>query len=336
MADLATSYMGLKINNPFIAGASELTSDLESIRNIASEGAGAIVVKSLFEEQIQLERLRLEDELTEYDEIHAEMLDIHPDLEHGGPQEHLHWLRKVKEAVDIPVFASLNAINRETWIDYAKQIEGTGVDGIELNFYLTPVDMDRKSADIEKEQTEILGEIKGSLKIPVAVKLSPFYANPLNLVKKMDNAGADGFVLFNRFFQPDIDPQKEKASMEFNLSSEGDHRLPLRYAGLLYGNINADICASSGVFGGMDAVKLLLAGASCVQVVSTLYRNRPDIIGTMVADLSEWMEKKGYHSIDDIKGKLSKKNSSDPFAYERAQYVSMLMRPEPVMRDFPR
>ncbi len=336
MADLTTSYMGLKINNPFIAGASELTSDLESIMNIASAGAGAIVVKSLFEEQIQLERLRLEDELTEYDEVHAEMLDIHPDLEHGGPQEHLYWLRKVKEAVEIPIFASLNAINRETWTDYAKQIEGTGVDGIELNFYLTPVDMERESADIEKEQKEILSEIKGSLDIPVAVKLSPFYANPLNLVKKMDNTGADGLVLFNRFFQPDIDPQKVKESMEFDLSSEGDYRLPLRYAGLLYGNINADICASSGIFSGMDAAKVLLAGASCVQLVSTLYRNRPDIIGTMVVDLSEWMEKKGYNSIDDFRGKLSKKNSSDPFAYERAQYVSMLMKPEPVMRDFPR
>jgi len=336
MADLTTSYMGLKINNPFIAGASELTSDLESIMNIASAGAGAIVVKSLFEEQIQLERLRLEDELTEYDEVHAEMLDIHPDLEHGGPQEHLYWLRKVKEAVEIPVFASLNAINRETWTDYAKQIEGTGVDGIELNFYLTPVDMERESADIEKEQKEILSEIKGSLDIPVAVKLSPFYANPLNLVKKMDNTGADGLVLFNRFFQPDIDPQKVKESMEFDLSSEGDYRLPLRYAGLLYGNINADICASSGIFSGMDAAKVLLAGASCVQLVSTLYRNRPDIIGTMVVDLLEWMEKKGYNSIDDFRGKLSKKNSSDPFAYERAQYVSMLMKPEPVMRDFPR
>lgn len=336
MVDLSSSYMGVKLVNPFVVGACEMTSNLDSIRKIEKAGAGGIVIKSLFEEQIQLERLRLEDQLTEYDEMHAEMLDIHPTLEHGGPEEYLYWIKQAREAVEIPVFASLNAVNPETWVEYAKLLENTGVDGLELNFYLTPVDMNKESKDIEKEQLETLAAVRKAVSIPLGVKLSPFYANPLNVIKKMDDAGADGFVLFNRFFQPDIDVKEEKPSMGFNLSYEGAHKLPLRFSGLLYGNIKADICASSGVFTGLDAARLILAGAGSIQVVSAIYRKNIDQLNKMISGISEWMKEKGYGSLDDIRGKMSKKNSADPFAYERAQYVGMLMKPEKVMRDYPR
>ncbi|MBN1332517.1 MAG: hypothetical protein JW971_02040, partial [Synergistales bacterium] len=206
MVDLRTSYMGVELENPFIVGACEMTAHMEALRKIEEAGAGAVVIKSLFEEQVQLEALRLEDELTEYDERHAEMIGIHPTLEHGGPKEHLHWVKKVVGAMGIPVFASLNCVNRETWVEYAKELEKTGVRGLELNFYSTPLDMDREGSHIEKEQADIFGEVKRSVSLPVSLKLSPFYANPLNMIKMLDEAGADGFVLFNRFFQPDIEP----------------------------------------------------------------------------------------------------------------------------------
>ncbi|MBA7552492.1 Dihydroorotate dehydrogenase [subsurface metagenome] len=176
----------------------------------------------------------------------------------------------------------------------------------------------------------------GSLSIPVAIKLSSFYSNPLNLVKKMDLLGPGGFVLFNRLFQPDIDTGKQEQSFPFRLSSPGYHRLPLRFAGLLYGNINADICSSSGVFGGEDIIKLLLAGASCIQCVSTLYKNGIGHIGTMLEEVGEWMKDKGYKSLGDFRGKLSLKQQKDPFAYQRAQYVDLLMKGKPVIKEFNR
>lgn len=335
MVDLRTSYMGVELENPFIVGACEMTAHMEALRKIEEAGAGALVIKSLFEEQVQLEALRLEDELTEYDERHAEMIGIHPTLEHGGPKEHLHWVKKTVGAMGIPVFASLNCVNRETWVEYAKELEKTGVRGLELNFYSTPLDMEREGNDIEKEQVDIFREVKSEVSLPVSLKLSPFYANPLNVIKRFDDVGADGFVLFNRFFQPDIDPDTEQHLLDFNLSNPGDYRLPLRFAGLLSGRIKGDICASGGVLTGTEAAKLVMAGASCVQVVSALYRNSLDHLPIMKRGLEKWMESRSFSSLDDFRGRMNKANSKDPFAYERAQYVSMLMKPEKIIRDHP-
>lgn len=336
MVDLKTSYMGIDLENPFIVGACEMTSHVETLKKIEEAGAGAIVLKSLFEEQVQFERLRLEDELTEYEELHAEMTGIqHPRVEHSGPEEHLFWVKKSREAVDIPLIASLNAVNRETWVEYSMLLEKTGVDGLELNFYSTPVDVDKDGAQIENEQVETICQIKEKVSIPVSVKLSPFYANPLNVISKMDQAGAGGFVFFNRFFQPDIDVDRQVNVMNFDLSCEGDYKLPLRFTGLLYGEIQGDICASGGIYSGRDAAKLMMAGASCVQVVSSLYKSKLEHLRFMKRELNKWMEGKGFKHLGEFQGRMSKKNISDPFAYERAQYVGMLMKPTTILKQFP-
>jgi dihydroorotate dehydrogenase (fumarate) len=333
MANLQTTYMGIALKNPVIAGASELTAHIKSIERIASSGAGALVIKSLFEEQIQLERFKLEELTTADEGRHAEMTSLFPKMEHAGPKEHLMWIKKAKAAVDIPVIASLNAVNRDTWLDYAKQIEQTGVDGIELNFFAVPRAVDVDGASIEQEQVDIAKTVVEALSIPISVKLSPFYANPLNVVSKLDQVGVKGIVLFNRMFQPDMNVEQEKLIHPLNLSNRVDSRLPLRFAGLLYGNISGDIVSSTGIFDGKDTVKMLLAGAQCVQVVSTLYNQNVAHLATIVEDINDWMDAKGYASLDDFRGKMSKKNSKDPWAYERAQYVKLLFQAEEIINS---
>lgn len=330
MADLKTTYLGKELKNPVIVGANEYTADLEKIKQLEDFGAGAIVIKSLFEEQIQLESLKLEEELSKFNDLTAEMTTIFPDLKHAGPEEHLMWVRKTKESIDIPVFASLNAVNRETWIDYAQKLSQTGVDGLELNFYAVPADFAKSAAEIETEQIEIIREIKTKVNLPVSVKLSPFYTNPLHFIAQLDKARVDGLVLFNQLFQPDIDPVKEKSIFPFNLSEKKDQRLPLRFAGLLSGKVNADICASTGIFDAADVAKMLLAGADVVQVVSTLYRNTMNQLSVILKDLEKWMDEKGYANLDDFIGKLSQQKSNDPWAYRRAQYVKLLLKSNPL------
>ncbi len=233
MADLKTEYLGIKLKNPVIIGASNMVVHLDNIKRAEEAGAAAIVYKSLFEEQIQLENAQLDDELEEYNERNAEMIKLFPSIEHAGPEEHLLNLRKAKESVSIPVIGSLNAIYNESWLEYAKLIEETGVDALELNFYAVPREMATDGALIIEQQTEILQEIKSKVKIPVSVKLSPFYANSLNVIAEMDKTGVNGFVLFNRLFQPDINVEKEEHFTPFNLSGPEDYRLSLRFAGLI-------------------------------------------------------------------------------------------------------
>jgi dihydroorotate dehydrogenase (fumarate) len=333
MASLKTSYMGIELKNPVIAGASSMTMNLGSIKKIEDAGAGALVIASLFEEQIQLEQLKLEEELEKIKYRNPEMIEIFPDLEHAGPQEHLMWVRKAKESVDIPVIASLNAINRETWTEYALLLEETRVDGLELNFFATPSDFDRSGSDLENAQVSILKEVMAKVKIPISVKLSIYYSNPLHFIKKLDTIGVDGFVLFNRFFQPDIDIDGGKNISPFNFSHKTDYRLPLRYAGLLFGNIKGSICSSRGIQHGRDVLKMILAGADCIQCVSTLFLHKVDYIKTMLSDMERWMDGKGYADLAAFRGKMSRKNSSDPWAYTRAQYVKMLVKPEQFLKD---
>ncbi len=331
MSDLGTVFMGKKLASPFIVGACEWTSNMESIKKIEEAGAGAIVIKSLFEEEIQLERLKLDASRYRYEDIDPETarnLFVRPS--HAGPEEHLMWTRKAKESVRIPVFASLNCVRRETWLEYAEKLAHTGVDGIELNFYSDPVDASVSAADIESAQLRIFKEVKRALKIPVSVKISPFYTNPLHFITGLDEAGLDGLVFFNRLFQPEIDVASEKHIFPFFLSEPEGHRLPLRYAGLLYGYTKADLCAGTGIFSGKDAARMILAGAHCVQVVSALYRHGTDHLKKMAGDLAAWMKEKGYGTLDDFRGKLSRKNIPDPWVYKRAQYVRMLMQGNPL------
>lgn len=335
MANLKTSYMGIELKNPIIVGASNIVNNIENIKKVEEAGAGAIVYKSLFEEQIQLENAQLDDKLSEYAERNAEMVNLFPNIEHAGPEEHLFNLAKVKKSVGIPVIASLNAIYKESWIDYAVRIEEMGVDGIELNFYYVPRDVNFDGHNLIEQQVDILKEVKSKVKIPVSIKLSPFYANPMNIVSRLDKAGANGFVLFNRLFQPEIDMEKQAHYTPFNLSSPEDNRLPLRFAGLLYGKVKGNICSNTGIFTGMDVAKMILAGADCVQIVSTIYKNKIGYIQTIIKDLEAWMDKKGYKSLNDFRGKLSEKNINDPFVYKRAQYIDLLLKSDEILVKYP-
>ena len=333
--DLRTTYMGIELKNPIIIGASNLVLDLEMAKKLEEAGAAAIVYKSLFEEQLHLEAAELEDELHEYDERNAEMTSLFPRVEHSGPRAHLLALKKLKETVSIPVIASLNCLYDVSWVEYAKYLEETGVDGLELNFYSTISDVDKTSGQVEDDRIEILKKIKAAVSIPVSVKLSPFYTNMMNVVYRMDNNGANGFVLFNRLFQPDIDIEEEDLKVPYNLSHKGDNRLALRFAGLLSCNVKGSICSNTGIMDGEDLITMLLAGADTVQIVSTIYKNGVIQINRMIEELSSWMKKKGYDKIDDFKGKLCKKNVSDPHAYKRAQYVDFLMKSKEYLKKYP-
>jgi dihydroorotate dehydrogenase (fumarate) len=332
MVDLKTNYLGIQLKNPIIIGASNLVSDTNHLKYLQEAGAAAIVFKSLFEEQIHLESLELEEEMTEYNDRHAEMVKLFPELHHAGPEEHLNNLRIAKETLSIPVIASLNATYKVSWLDYASEIEKTGVDAIELNFYTVPEKFEKDAYSIENSQIDIVASLRNRIKIPVSVKLSPYYANPLNVIKKMDKEGAQGFVLFNRLFQPDINIDKEQHIVPFNLSNEIDNRLSLRFAGLLYGNINASICANTGILTGADVIKMILAGSDCVQVVSSIYQNGASVIGTMLSDIEKWMKSKNYNSLADFKGKLSNKSINDPFVYRRAQYIDLLLKSDTIFK----
>ncbi len=335
MANLTIQYMGLQLKNPIIVGANNLVVDINNLKKMEAAGAAAIVYKSIFEEQIQLENLEMHQTMTEFEERNAEMTSLFPDITHAGPEEFLMNLRLAKQAVTIPLIASLNAVYEDTWVEYAKKIEETGVDAIELNFYAVPVKFDLCGKTIEDAQVEILKAVKAAVKIPVSVKLSYFYSNPLRFIAKMDEAGADAVVAFNRFFQHDIDINTETQVFPYTVSNVEDNRITMRFAGLLHGNIKANICANTGIFEGSDVIKMLLAGADCVQVASTIYKNQIGHVAKMLTDIEAWMAEKKYDSISDFKGKLSKKNIKDKFAYKRAQYIDILMKSDDIFKLYP-
>ncbi len=335
MADLSTTYMGIKLKNPLILGACNLVLKPEVVKQVVDAGIGAIVYKSLFEEQIQLEDLQLSEDLTEYEYRNAEMQSLFPNMEHGGPKEYLYNVQKLKKSVDVPVFASLNAIYDTTWVEYAKELEDTGVDGLELNLYSVPGFYEQTGQAIEEKQLKIIKEVKKAVNIPISVKISLFYSNPLNFIKQMDKEGVNGFVLFNRFFQPDIDTEDEKFYYPWELSHPKDYMVPLRFAGLLYDNIHGSICVNRGLYTSDDVVKSILAGADAVELVSTVYKNKPAVITQIIDEIDTWMEKKGYKNLGDFRGKLSRKSLKDPYVYKRAQYVDILMQSESVFKKYP-
>ena len=334
MKNLKTTYMGIELDNPLILGACNMSNDIDDLLKAEDNGVGAIVFKSLFEEQVQLERLQLEEKLTEYDNVHAEMITNHPRIEFSDTKKHLVKLQKAKERLSVPLIASLNAVNEESWLEYATQLAQTGVDGLELNLYQTPTDFHIESKEIEDYQLSIVTQIKEKLSLPVSVKLSSEYTNVLTLIKKMDNAGVDGFVLFNAFYQPDININSMKHKRNFNLSKKGEYRKTIRYAGMLYGQIEGDVCSSRGIFDGQDIVKHILSGATCVQMVSSLYKNGIEQIGVAKKQLSDWMEEKEFNSLDEFRGKMAQKNiAPGSMVYKRAQYVDLLMRSDNIFGD---
>ena len=331
MANLTSNYLGIELKNPIVVGACDLLENQDNLIKLEKAGAGAIVYKSLFEEQIQLEDLELSRQLQEYNERNAEMTSLFPGVDHAGPEEHLYQLKKAVEKLSIPLFASLNAVYKETWVKYAKLVAGTGIAGLELNFYNIPFSFDKSSAEIEEEQLEIVKAVLAAVELPVSVKLSRNYSNPLAMVKKLDKLGVKGVILFNKMFQPDIDIIGEKHIIPWNLSSPEEYKLPLRYAGILSGEVETDIIANTGIYSGKDVIKLILAGANNVQVVSTLYKNGVNHISDMIIEMSDWMDVKEYKSLDDFRGKLSRKNLSNPYVYKRAQYIDILLNSERIL-----
>jgi dihydroorotate dehydrogenase (fumarate) len=336
MSRLTVSYGGLTLKNPIVIGASNIVTNIDNLVKLEEAGAAAIVYKSLFEEQIQLESYQLEQRLETYSDWDVEHASLFPNIQHAGPAEHLLQLRQARKAISIPLIGSLNCVNDETWLEYALKMEDTGIDGLELNFYNTNMDFETAPEIIESRLLKTLTLVRSGIKLPIFVKLSPFYTNTLRLISKLDNIGVDGFVLFNRLFQPDIDIIKEEHHYPYNFSSEADNRLALRYAGLLHRKISAGIISNTGILNGKDVIKMLLAGADAVQVVSAVYKKGISSITSMLEEIDAWMTQKNYTNIGAFHGKLSKEVLVDPFAYKRAQYVDILMKSELLMQYHPK
>ena len=326
MADIAVQYMGLPLAGPVVVGACSLSGRVDNIKAAEAAGAGALVVKSLFEEQIMAESLRLEQDQQAGGEHFAESLSYFPPLEHAGPREHLMWVEKSRKAVKMPLIASLNAVTPEGWVGYAKQLEDTGVDALELNVYAVQTEPEPTGREVEAELYELAEKVLAEVSIPVAVKLSPYYTSVVNVVGELDRRGVRGLVLFNRFLQPDIDCEKESLRNAMGLSRPEEMRVPLRYVALLHGRVKADLAASSGVHDGAGAIKQILAGATVVQMASALYAHGIDHITAVNEQIRQWMDRKEYATLGDFRGKLSQEDAPDRFAFERAQYVELLLQ----------
>ncbi len=333
MGKLKTRYMGLELDSPVIVGACDLVENPANLKKIEKSGAGALVYKSLFEEQIQLEDIQLSNLLESYNDRNAEMTQVFPGTTYSGPEEFLEKLKRVKKNIGIPVIGSLNAVYENTWVQYAQGIEATGVDGLELNFFNVPFSFDKTGAEVESEQLKIVEQVVKSVKIPVTVKLSPYYSNPLNFVSQLNKTGIQGVVLFSKLFQPDVDLDHMKHTSPWNLSNDKEYRLSLRYSGLMFGQGHGDVIASRGVMEGDDVIRLLLSGAQAVQVVSTLYKNGIERIEEMNSGLLAWMNYHNFSSIDDFRGRLSRKNTMNPTIYKRAQYIDMMLNSEKLILD---
>jgi dihydroorotate dehydrogenase (fumarate) len=329
MIDLSTTYLGLKLKNPLVPSASTLTDEIGSIRKMEDAGAAAIVLHSLFEEQLRADRVELFERMTHGTESFPEALTYFPEPPKFelGPETYLEHIRKAKAAVDIPVMASLNGSSAGGWIDYAQKIQQAGADALELNLYFIPADLQMTGAALEERKLEVVRAVKSVVTIPVAVKCSPFFTNMANMAYKLDKAGADGLVLFNRFYQPDIDIDELEIRPNVLLSTPQAARLPLTWIGILYGRIKADLAATSGIHQGRDAIKMIMAGAKVTQVCSSLYRNGTKHLSTMEREMREWMEKNEYESVQQMRGSMSQKNCADPAAFERAQYMRAIQKP---------
>lgn len=326
MIDLSMTYMGLKLKNPLMPAAGPLTAEIDTIRELEDSGAAAIVLHSLFEEQIRLEAEQLDHHLTYGADSFAESLSYFPQAGEYrlGPEEYLEHVAKAKKAVDIPIIGSLNGSSTGGWIEYAKKIAEAGADAIELNIYLVAADPDVSGASIEDRYVEIVKSVKRAVKIPVAVKIGPFFSSMASMAKRLDGAGADALVLFNRFYQPDIDLENLEVVPNVLLSSPFDLRLPLRWIAILYGKIKASLAAARGVSNAEDAIKMILAGADATQLLSVLLRKGSREIDRILMELQSWMEQHEYQSIKQMKGSMSQKACADPAAFERANYMKLL------------
>jgi dihydroorotate dehydrogenase (fumarate) len=321
--DLSTKYLGMPLRTPLVASASPLSHEIGGIRSLEDAGASAVVLYSLFEEQLHKEALELELHLNAGTESFAESLTYFPHSSefNTGPEEYLNHIRKAKAAVDIPIIASLNGSTLGGWTRYAKQVEQAGADAIECNLYFIPTNTEILGSEIEENYLGILREVKTSVHIPVAAKLSPFFSNLANVAKRLDQMGTDALVLFNRFYQPDIDLEELEIKPNVLLSSAQDLRLPLTWIGILYGRIRASLAATSGVHGPEDVIKLLMVGADVTMLCSTLLRHGIGQLTHIEQGVREWMEDHEYESVQQMQGSMSQLRCPDPGAFERAQYM---------------
>jgi len=329
--DLTTKYLGLNLKSPLVPSASPLSDEADNIRKMEDAGAAAVVLHSLFEEQVMREEEALEHLMGQGTESFAEAISYLPEPNEfvTGPAAYLEHVRKAKEAVRIPVIASLNGATLGGWTDYARQIEQAGADALELNIYAIPTDMDLTAADIEKTYLEILSAVRSAVRIPVAMKLSPYFTNMAAMAKKLDQAGVDGFVLFNRFYQPDIDLETLDVYPNVLLSTPHSLRLPLRWVAILYGRVKGDLAATSGIHSAEDVLKVLMAGASVAMLCSVLFQKGIPYIREIENGIRSWMTEHEYESVEQLRGSMSQKNCADPAAFERAQYMRALLSYKP-------
>jgi dihydroorotate dehydrogenase (fumarate) len=326
MADLRTKYMGLELPHPVIASASPLTKELDAFKRLEEAGAAAIVMFSLFEEQLRWEEASL-DYLTEVSaESFPEALSYFPpaDRYRVGPDRYLELVRRGSEAVGVPVIASLNGVTHEGWIDYARQIQQAGAAGLELNVYYIPSGLAETGRDVEQRYLDILKAVKEAVTIPVALKLGPFFSAMGHMAKQLDDAGADALVLFNRFYQPDFDLEARKVAPDLELSTPREIRLPLLWIAVLHGKLRASLAATTGVHSAVEIVKYLMAGADAVMTTSALLANGVPYLAKLVADLGAWMDARQYASVAEMRGSMSQERVSDPTAFQRANYIRIL------------
>lgn len=333
MVDLTTYYMGMKLRTPLVVSASPLSQEIGSIRRLEDVGASAVVLYSLFEEQLRQESLELDYHLNAGTESFAESLSFFPQASEYrlGPEGYLEHIRKACQAVGIPIIASLNGATSGGWAEYAKQIEEAGADGLECNIYSIPTDPDVASSEIEQTYIEIVKSVKKAVSIPVAIKISPYFSNLANMAKRFDQAGANALVLFNRFYQPDIDLEELEIRPNVLLSTPQALRLPLTWIGILYGRVQASLAGTSGVHDAPDVIKLLMAGANVTMMCSALLRNGINHLQKVENGVIDWMEKHEYESVQQMQGSMSQLRCPDPGAFERAQYMRAVKSLQHVM-----
>jgi len=329
--NLATEYLGLKLKNPLMPGASPLVDDLATVRRLEDAGAAAIVMHSLFEEQIELEHAALQRDVESHTESFAEALTYLPNEEDFDEtsEQYLQLIAKIKATVSVPVIASLNGITPGGWVGHAKLIEQAGADALELNYYDLPSNPNKTGAEVEQRALDLVAAIRKDVKIPIAVKLSPFFSSLPNFVKQLLGAGANGVVLFNRFYQPDIDIEDLDTDSVLELSTPAELRLRLRWLAVLSAQVDTSYAATGGIHSAQDAVRAIMAGAHTVQMVSALLQNGTDHLATVLADLSQWLEEHEYESVAQMRGTMNLKHCPDATAFERANYLRILKSWQP-------
>jgi dihydroorotate dehydrogenase (fumarate) len=324
--DLTTKYMGLELRNPLVPSASSLSQSLDNLRKMEDAGAGAVVFYSLFEEEIAQEELELSQRLDQGAESFFEARSYFPEPDHFfvGPGEYLEQIHKAKQALSIPVIGSLNGHSEGGWVKYAKLIQEAGADALELNIYFLSTDSSASSQQVEGTYIDILRAVKSQVTVPVAVKLSPFFSNMAGMARRLDEAGADGLVLFNRFYQPDIDLEELEVVPNLLLSTPQALRLPLRWIAILYGHVKASLAATSGIHQAPDVLKMLMAGANVAMLCSALFKQGIGHLRQVLKDLTQWMEEHEYESVRQMQGSLSQASVANPAAFERANYMKAL------------